>query len=96
VIDSTTEDVHGWHCGNFVPQVLGSVELWLGGSNVRKARMSDGRSAYMPGVLLFADCTHPLQNAVVDLDRVKGWRPNATPHTAAIPSGSYQISSITP
>ena len=82
MIDSTTEDVHGWHCGNFVPQVLGSVELWLGGSNVRKARMSDGRSAYMPRVLLFADCTHPLQNAVVDLDRVKGWRPNATPHTA--------------
>ena len=82
MIDSTTEDVHGWHCGNFVPQVLSSVELWLGGSNVRKARMSDGRSAYMPGVLLFADCTHPLQNAVVDLDRVKGWRPNATPHTA--------------
>ena len=82
MIDATTEDVHGWHCGNVVPQMPGGVELWLGGSNVRRARMSDGRSVYMPGVLLFSDCTHPLQNAVVDLDRVKGWRPNATPHTA--------------
>ena len=82
MIDATTEDVHGWHCGNVVPHVLGSVELWLGGSNVRKARMSDGRSIYTPGVLLFTDCTHPLQNALVDLDRVKGWRPNAARRTA--------------
>jgi hypothetical protein len=82
MIDATTEDVHGWHCGNVVPPVFGSVDLWLGGSNVRRARMSDGRSIYMPGVLLFADCTHPLQNAVVDLDRVRGWRPTAAPRTA--------------
>lgn len=82
MIDATTEDVHGWHCGNVVPQMPGGVELWLGGSNVRRARMSDGRSIYTPGVLLFSDCTHPLQNAVVDLDRVKGWRPTAARRTA--------------
>jgi len=36
----------------------------------------------MPGMLLFADCTHPAQNALVDLGRVKGWRLTAAPHTA--------------
>lgn len=56
------------------PQVTagGVYDLWMADGSTRQADCPWwGHACYG---LRFIDCTHPLQNAVVSLERVQGWR----------------------
>lgn len=50
-------------------------EVWLRDGSLRTVRRIGNRSQHFtPGLLVFTDCIHPLQQAICDEDLILGWR----------------------
>lgn len=50
-------------------------EVWMRNGAVRRVRRIGNRSThYSPGILVYTDCTSPMQNAWCDEEDVIGWR----------------------
>jgi hypothetical protein len=68
-----------WEVDERMPRYddIREFEVWLSDGSVRTVRRVGGKSNYYtPGTLVFLDCTHPMQNALCDEDRIMGWRHN--------------------
>lgn len=71
-----------WQIEDRMPRYddIREFEVWLRNGSTRTVRRVGNRSLrFTPGMLLYTDCTHPLQNVICDESDVVGWRHRAAP-----------------